>query len=53
LTLGNTLVADLVPSINSGIPCMYNLINKQFYYNTGKLDMELGPECGLDFFEDF
>jgi hypothetical protein len=37
LTTGNTIARYLVPCLdNNGVPCMYDLIGKQTYYNQGE-----------------
>ena len=42
--LNNTLVRDFIPVLDSlGVPCMYDKVTQQFFYNQGTGDFIAGP----------
>lgn len=42
-----TLVLDLVPVLDANnVPCMYDTVSGQFFYNAGTGDFIVGPEIG-------
>ena len=43
-TDSNTLVRDFIPVIDyNGVPCMFDKVSRQFYYNAGTGDFIAGP----------